>query len=295
MAAQSARGISEKMTIDAYFNPDFTWDKKFIYFLMAFAGMMICVFLIIGITVIGAKLGKKKDPDETYEEDGTKAGGISAELVLSRVQMFYEMVISGTTAIFFACSYIIMNHLYVILSDMQAGSYGEPYLSFMYIWDNYKDFVLLLFICLSCILGRILDSLLIPLKLIQREEKASIRLLAMFYAIAVLIFLNHIGDESEYSPVMMYYLGLMVGRFIYFDASFKDFLETMGRALSNVFMLILGLCLMGGLCYFGFGYGFLLERNYYIVGVFYTHLFLLAVIFILHHSRIFKLLLSRKH
>ena len=129
------------MTIDAYFNPDFTWDKKFIYFLMAFAGMMICVFLIIGVTVIGAKLGKKKDQDETYEEDGTKAGVISAELVLSRVQMFYEMVISGTTAIFFACSYIIMNHLYAILSDMQAGSYGEPYLSFMYIWDNYKDFV----------------------------------------------------------------------------------------------------------------------------------------------------------
>ena len=154
--------------------------------------------------------------------------------------------------------------------------------------------MLLLFVCLSWVLGSILDNLLIPLKLIGKEEKASIRLLAMFYAIAVLIILNHIGDESEYSPVMMYYLGLMVGRFIYFDASFKDFIETMGRALSNIFMLILGLGLIGGLCYFGFQSGFLLERNYYIVGVFYTHLFLLPVIFILHHSRLFRMLLSKK-
>ena len=41
----------------------------------------------------------------------------------------------------------------------------------------------------------------------------------------------------------------------------------------------------GGLSFFGFSAGYLLERNYYIVGVFYTHVFLLIAVFALHHGR----------
>ena len=115
-------------------------------------------------------------------------------------------------------------------------------------------------------------------------------MLAMFYAIIVLICLNFYGDESEYSPVMMYYLGLMVGRFVYFDASFGDFLTALRNVLMKSPLLLLGLSLSGGLCCIGFKAGYFLERNYYIVGVFYTHLFLLAAVFILHHSHILNLI-----
>jgi hypothetical protein len=110
-------------------------------------------------------------------------------------------------------------------------------------------------------------------------------MLGMFYAIIVLLYLNIIGDESEYTPVMMYYLGLMVGRFVYFDASFLDFLAAMKNMFFSIPMLMLGLGLSGGLAFIGFELGFLLERNYYIVGVIYTHLFLLAAVFIFHHGR----------
>ena len=48
---------------------------------------------------------------------------------------------------------------------------------------------------------------------------------------------------------------------------------------------MLGLAISGGLSFFGFSAGYLLERNYYIVGVFYTHVFLLIAVFVLHHGR----------
>ena len=150
------------------------------------------------------------------------------------------------------------------------------------------DFILLLLICLSCVINTILDKFIIPLKEIDKDEKASIRLLAMFYVIIILVWLNHIGDESEYSPVMMYYLGLMVGRFIYFDASFVDFWNAIKGAFKNILILILAITALGILCYLGFSLNFLLERNYYIVGVLYTDIFLLASVFIIHHSRILK-------
>jgi hypothetical protein len=112
----------------------------------------------------------------------------------------------------------------------------------------------------------------------------------MFYAILILVWLNKIGDESEYSPVVMYYLGLMIGRFVYFDASFSDFLHNIKNAFKNLPLLAMGLASTSVLCIFGFGAGYLLERNYYIVGVFYTHLFMLAAVFIIHHSHLLSLI-----
>ena len=97
------------------------------------------------------------------------------------------------------------------------------------------------------------------------------------------MLLDVIGDSSQYSPVMMYYLGLMVGRFVYFDATFKDFLRAMKNMFVSAPILMMGLLLAWLLCFFGFKAGFLLEKNFYIVGVFYTHLFMLAAVFVCHH------------
>ena len=157
-------------------------------------------------------------------------------------------------------------------------------------WADWNDFILLLLICLSCVFNTLLDKMIIPLKKVSKEEKASIRLLAMFYVIIILVWLNRIGDESEYNPVMMSYLGLMIGRFVYFDASFRDFFDAIKNALLNLPLLVMGLALTGALSYVGFSLGYLLERNYYIVGVFYTNLFLLAATFVIHNSRILNLI-----
>ena len=116
-------------------------------------------------------------------------------------------------------------------------------------------------------------------------------MLGMFYAIFILVYLNFVGDESEYNPVMMYYLGLMIGRFVYFDASFSDFIDAVKSMIQHIPLLFLGLALTGLLSYYGFSAGYLLERNYFIVGVFYTQLFMLASVFILHHSHLINLLL----
>ena len=134
----------------------------------------------------------------------------------------------------------------------------------------------------DAVINTILDSLIIPLKKLSKEEKATMRMLAMFYVIVILIFLDLIGDESQYTPVMMYYFGLMVGRFVYFDASFKDFLVALKNMFFNLPYMVLTLTLIGLLCLFGFSVGYLLERNYYIVGIFYTHLFMLVCIFVIH-------------
>ena len=266
------------MSIDAYTNPEFTIVKKIIFLLAAFAGVIICDVIIYGGMVIA----------------GDGKGWISKDKrgkhFHKMIQQFYEMIISATSVMSFACAYVVLNHIYSLVQS--AGINGGEFGGFAKIWGEWKDFVLLLLICLSCVFNSVLDKLIIPLDRLKKEDKASIRMLGMFYVILILIFLNIIGDESEYSPVMMYYLGLMVGRFVYFDASFKDFLEAIKNVFLRLPLLIIGLSLSGILCFFGFKAGFLLERNYYIVGAFYTHLFLLVAVFIFRHSHILELIVK---
>ena len=204
---------------------------------------------------------------------------------------FYELVISATSVMSFACAYVVLNHVYTLYRGSADSEFMEW---FLYVWENWKDFALLLLICLSCIANTVLDRLIIPLRGITREEIGVIRMLGMFYAIIALVCFNVIGDASEYSPVMMYYLGLMVGRFVYFDASFRDFLQAMKNMFLNLPMLLMGLTLAGLLSFMGFSMEFLLERNYYIVGVFYTHLFLLAAVFVIHICQLIYFRIRRR-
>ncbi|MBO5552031.1 MAG: hypothetical protein J5966_08730 [Lachnospiraceae bacterium] len=242
--------------------------EKLIFLIASFLGVSLYVFIIIAVS----KLQSSGDP--------------SADRSQRRIQEFYELIISGTSIMSFSCSYVILNHIYSLLPDQSS--------LFAKLWGNWKDFMLLLLICLSCVLNSVLDNLIIPLKTIDKSEKASVRMLGMFYAIIILVYLNFIGDESEYNPVMMYYLGLMIGRFVYFDASLSDFVDAVKSILAHIPLLALGLILTFSLSNYGFSAGYLLERNYYIVGVFYTQLFMLASVFILRHSHLPELILRTK-
>ena len=62
----------------------------------------------------------------------------------------------------------------------------------------------------------------------------------------------------------------------------SDVREPLKNVFFNLPYMVLTLTLIGLLCLFGFSVGYLLERNYYIVGIFYTHLFMIVCIFVIH-------------
>ncbi len=261
------------MTFEAYINPDFTLSDKLFYFTICLAGILFSIIIIyIYVRIKAARLSKYERAVYIYEATG------------NLTEKFFEMLISATSIMSFACAYIIVNHVY------QLASVSGRYQNFTKLWESGKDFLLLLMICLSCLLNTLLDKCIIRLKLISREDIASLRLLAMFYVIVILLYLNNIGDESEYSPVMLYYLGLMIGRFVYFDASFKDFVNAIVNAFKNIGLMLLGLLPVAIISSIGFDLNFLLERNYFIVGVFYTQLFLLLSVFLIHTTKLIRLI-----
>ena len=89
------------MTFDRYINPDFTIIQKLIFLGIAAGGILVSIILIaLGtkFTVLGV------DPDErrvAYAKKGKE-----------NVQLLYEMVITGTCAIFFAIKELSCDNIF---------------------------------------------------------------------------------------------------------------------------------------------------------------------------------------
>lgn len=188
-------------------------------------------------------------------------------------EKFSELVFSGTSILMFMASYYMI----------------ERFLSvdeFLTIWNKYKDFLLLLFIILSCVFNSVLDRVLIRLRHLEHEDRAPIRLLGMLYMILIFCYIKFIYKNNNYDFFISYFLGLMIGRFVYFDASFRDFITNFKNAMSNLPLLILALSCTGILSLYGFGTKYLIKHIGVITNVFFIHLFMCVVLFLLFHSHL---------
>ncbi len=257
------------MTFEEYI-AHYTDARKVLMFLaLSLAFSVICVFYILMIVFVESRYVPRRERREFYYERAHNS-----------IQRFYEMVFSGASILSFLAIYYLIDRF-------------SPDGDFRVFWDKYKDMLLLLMICLSIVFNNILDRLIIPLKKIKSSERGSVRLLGMLYVILIFAYIKFIYENDNYDGFIMYFLGLMIGRFIYFDASFRDGIKTMLEALKNLPLLILGLLYTAFMAYTGFTSDYLLVGNGVLVSTFIAHVFMIAAIFIIHHSH-FMYIFARK-
>lgn len=234
-----------------------------------FLGLTIIIILFISLIIfIYSKLTCKK-----VERDENNP--MRAQLY-HVTEKFNELIFSGTSILMFMSAYYLIERFLSI----------DEFRSF---WNDYKDFLLLLFIIISCVFNTVLDHVLIKLKHLKREDMAPIRLLGMLYMILIFCYIKFIYGNDNYDFFISYFLGLMVGRFVYFDASFKDFLKTIRKAATNIPLLILALGSTGILSLYGFSTKYLIKHIGVITNVFFIHLFMCVAIFILYNSHLIDL------
>ena len=84
----------------------------------------------------------------------------------------------------------------------------------------------------------------------------------------------------------MYFITLVIGRFVYFDASLESFQEAMNGVKDNLPILLLALMCTSIMAAFGFNTHYLQEQYGVVFNLFYAHIFLLVVIFIVHKTEL---------
>ncbi len=188
-------------------------------------------------------------------------------------EQFYELIFSATTILLFVGTYFLIDFL----------GYGDqnPF------WVEYSDFILLGFIFGSIILNSFLDNFIIPLKTMKPGARSTMRLLGMLYMLIVFAYIKFIYQNDNYDNIIFYFLTLVIGRFVYFDASIEGFTEAISDALRALPLLALSLICSGVIAYVGFSTGYLLRTNGVVFNLFLGHLFLLLVIFVVHWLAMF--------
>ena len=203
-----------------------------------------------------------------------------AQEVYSLCERYYEVIFSGGSIIGFMAAY------YLIYRFLPAGDLRV-------FWEKYSDYLLLVLMIISILLNTFFDHVLVRLKHLDKDAMASIRLTAMVYMILIFCYIKFIYEDDNYDRFIAYFLTLMIGRFVYFDASFKDFLQCLKRAVANIPIMIMALTNLGIMCAYGYSTKYLLKHNGVITNIFFTHLYMILAIFILRFIP-YKVMVKKK-
>jgi len=220
-----------------------------------------------------------------YLFSGIYAGKSKARRIVefeSLADRFFELIFSGGTILFFMAVYYLINRFFFV----------EPWRGY---WDKYNDFLLLLLIVISILFNRLLDNVLIKLHSIEHEEKAAIRLAGMVYMFLIFGYIKFIYGNDNYDMFITYFLGLMVGRFVYFDVSFSDLANGIKGAVRNFPIMIMALGYLSVLAWYGFKTEYLIKHIGVVTNVFFIHVFMfVAIAIVFYIYRICNLSNTRK-
>ena len=218
---------------------------------------LLCLIAVLAIVILAAKLKKhyKLNTQDLTPKQIRKLNHIHKVKEISLIESFYEMVFSSTSVLLFLSLYYIIDE-----RIPQAAFY----------WQKYQNIILLLFLVFSVFMTNWFDILFVPLTAIPTRQKASVRLISAFYIILILLYIKFIYHDSNYDSLIMYFITLAVGRFLYFDSTL------MGSYSAIV-------------CWYGFHCGFLLTSNGVILSTLLAHLFMDVSIFVLDKTRLVKL------
>ena len=237
---------------------------------------LLCLIAVLAIVILAAKLKKhyKLNTQDLTPKQIRKLNHIHKVKEISLIESFYEMVFSSTSVLLFLSLYYIIDE-----RIPQAALY----------WQKYENIILLLFLVFSVFMTNWFDILFVPLTAIPTRQKASVRLISAFYIILILLYIKFIYHDSNYDSLIMYFITLAVGRFLYFDSTLEDIKETLQGVARNLPLLVLMGSYSAIVCWYGFHCGFLLTSNGVILSTLLAHLFMDVSIFVLDKTRLVKL------
>ncbi len=197
--------------------------------------------------------------------------------VTNLFERYTELLFSGGSILMFVGVYFLIDYFGIGIVSPED-------------WEEYGDFLLLLFILLSVIFNNLLDHVFMPLRHISDSQKSALRLVGMVYMVVIFAYIKFIYEDNNYDRIIQYYLGLMIGRFVYFDTTWKGFADALKDAAKELPILCLCLADIALISWYGFGTEYLLKANGVAVSLFIAHIHLFLALFIIRHCGLLKAL-----
>lgn len=186
--------------------------------------LLSIVAVIFIVTRIILYERRKVDENTTMEEmDAIAKEYVNRPYEIS--QMVFEIIICNT------CIIVIMYVYYWLAKN----------LLFL---EKYLEIIMLVLIIIAILLNDFLDEKL-KQDIIKEEDKGNIRLISSCSIIMFFLFLKIYFKTAEYDEFLLCYIGLVLGRFIYFDSTLKEFIRCVKNLKSYFIPLIIAFLLTG--------------------------------------------------
>lgn len=196
----------------------FSWAVISIFVLLSIA---VVIFIVTRIILYERR---KVDENTTMEEmDAIVKEYVNRPYEIS--QMVFEIIICNT------CIIVIMYVYYWLAKN----------LLFL---EKYLGIIMLVLIIIAILLNDFLDEKL-KQDMIKEEDKGNIRLISSCSIIMLFSFLKIYFKTAEYDEFLLCYIGLVLGRFIYFDSTLKEFIRCVKNLKSYFIPLIIAFLLTG--------------------------------------------------
>lgn len=196
----------------------FSWAVISIFVLLS---IVVVIFIVTRIILYERR---KVDENTTMEEmDAIVKEYVNRPYEIS--QMVFEIIICNT------CIIAIMYVYYWLAKN----------LLFL---EKYLGIIMLVLIIIAILLNDFLDEKL-KQDMIKEEDKGNIRLISSCSIIMLFSFLKIYFKTAEYDEFLLCYIGLVLGRFIYFDSTLKEFIRCVKNLKSYFIPLIIAFLLTG--------------------------------------------------
>lgn len=240
---------------------------QMLFFILVSTGV---VFLIHVILMLLARKTAMKFKAENRRQGFLKLFGRMTE-------EYYELMFSSTCILFFVGVYFLISFHYFTLSE-----------SIWSIWTKYEDFILLGFIVLSILFNNIIDRHIVPLEKLDKDTKSILRMTGMFYMLIIFAYIKFIYEDNNYDTILGYFLTLVIGRYVYFDASINEFANFIKKFKEIFPSLLLVLISTAMLSLYGFKTEYLLRSNGVVLSLFFAHFFCIMEICLFTRTKFFK-------
>ena len=197
------------------------------FFSWAVISILVLLFIVAVIFIVTRIIlyeRRKVDENTTMEErDAIAKEYVNRPYEIS--QMVFEIIICNT------CIIVIMYVYYRLAKN----------LLFL---EKYLGIIMLVLIIIAILLNDFLDEKL-KQDMIKEEDKGNIRLISSCSIIMLFSFLKIYFKTAEYDEFLLCYIGLVLGRFIYFDSTLKEFIRCVKNLKSYFIPLIIAFLLTG--------------------------------------------------
>lgn len=258
------------------------------YFNFAHAGEYLLVVLlalavVMTIIILAARKQKKTLEKELEEEQDERRYRKKEKKAQAHpyvmIESFYEMVFSSTSVLLFLSLYYLLDAYYV-------AKVTE-------FWQQYQDVFLLVFICLSVFVTSWADTIFVRLRHLESEQKAAVRLCSSLYIVLILLYIRFIYQDTNYNSLILYFVTLAIGRFVFFDFTVEEFRRMLMSVARNLPLLLLMCAFSGFICWYGFRVDFLLTSNGVIISILIAHLFMDIALFVLSKTGILHIIVKK--